>query len=491
MKRIFCIVLAMILLSGCSIPGKQGQAASTPYASHIVVTLPTVESSDMTGLTEVEAAVNAITVPEIGVEVEFLTVSAVQSPTEYPRMITAGKQIDLMVLNNENINSYAEQKMLLPLDGLLEEYGKQLPMMDFPRLKIACGGITYGLDIPGSETALCAGLWIPRHLLEEVAFPYDSERIYTFDELDDLFVLLKTAYPNAYPLGQITSNYSFSTASFFLGMAFDSLFSEDPAVLQIDKPGTDLVDLYETDAYLNWLEYMRKWYLDGYIYPDSAITTATSIGLMQAGIVLTVPQTGSPYILGAVTLEEDMVAMRLSPIRNGSRGTTGIFWTIPITSKEPEAAAKFLNMMYTDERIVNLMAWGIPGRDYTLDAPGGFSALDSARYINPLGVFGDSRLCYEPDKETKNAALAAFDRKAERVNEQYVGFVFDSSKLTQELLEIEKVKQEYLKLLEAGCVDLDTVYPEFVQKLHDAGIQRVIAEKQRQLDLWLAEQEGK
>ena len=54
-------------------------------------------------------------------------------------------------------------------------------------------------------------------------------------------------------------------------------------------------------------------------------------------------------------------------------------------------------------------------------------------------------------------------------------------------MEIEKVKGQYLKLLEAGCVDLDTVYPEFVQKLYDAGLQRVIDEKQRQLDLWLAE----
>ena len=72
-----------------------------------------------------------------------------------------------------------------------------------------------------------------------------------------------------------------------------------------------------------------------------------------------------------------------------------------------------------------------------------------------------------------------------------VVFAFLLSLAELELLEIEKVKQEYLKLLEAGCVDLDTVYPEFVQKLHDAGIQRVIEEKQRQLDLWLAEQEGK
>ena len=112
MKRIVCLALAMFLLGGCSVPGKLAKTAPATHASHIIVTLPTTESSDMTGLPEVEAAVNAITVPEIGVEVEFLTVPAVRSPTEYPSMIAAGKQIDLMVLNTENLNTYAEQQML-------------------------------------------------------------------------------------------------------------------------------------------------------------------------------------------------------------------------------------------------------------------------------------------------------------------------------------------------------------------------------------------
>jgi len=35
-------------------------------------------------------------------------------------------------------------------------------------------------------------------------------------------------------------------------------------------------------------------------------------------------------------------------------------------------------------------------------------------------------------------------------------------------------------------VDVDSVLPEFRQALKDAGIDKVIAEKQRQLDEWLA-----
>lgn len=45
-------------------------------------------------------------------------------------------------------------------------------------------------------------------------------------------------------------------------------------------------------------------------------------------------------------------------------------WVIPVTSQEPEAAMKFMNMMYTDERIVNLLNYGQKDVDYIIKADG-------------------------------------------------------------------------------------------------------------------------
>lgn len=259
----------------------------------------------------------------------------------------------------------------------------------------------------------------------------------------------------------------------------------DPCVLLLDEGSTQLVNLYETDFYREWLEYMRKWYLDGYIYPDSAVTTATSIGLYREGILLSVAQVGRPFFLTEENLGTQAVPLRLSSIRQGRPGTNGIFWTIPVTSREPEAAMEFLNMMYGDERIINLLSWGISGRDYILNDSGDPVSLDSCCYVNPFGIFGDQRKRYAVDYKQHREVLDAFAEKAEYVNPEYAGFVFDSTELVQELLEIEQVESQYLKLLESGCVDLDTAYPEFIQKLYDAGLQQVMDEKQRQFDAWL------
>ena len=41
---------------------------------------------------------------------------------------------------------------------------------------------------------------------------------------------------------------------------------------------------------------------------------------------------------------------------------------ISSTSKVPEAALKFLNLTFTDKEVVNLIIYGIEGRDYVKDA---------------------------------------------------------------------------------------------------------------------------
>jgi len=52
--------------------------------------------------------------------------------------------------------------------------------------------------------------------------------------------------------------------------------------------------------------------------------------------------------------------------------------------------------------------------------------------------------------------------------------------------EIQKVISRYVPILESGSVDIDKYYPEFLEELNQAGMDVVIADKQQQLDTWLA-----
>ena len=49
------------------------------------------------------------------------------------------------------------------------------------------------------------------------------------------------------------------------------------------------------------------------------------------------------------------------------------------------------------------------------------------------------------------------------------------------------MKNQYLPGLACGSLNPETELPKFLQALEDAGLQKVIDEKQAQLDAWIAE----
>ena len=66
------------------------------------------------------------------------------------------------------------------------------------------------------------------------------------------------------------------------------------------------------------------------------------------------------------------------------------------------------------------------------------------------------------------------------------GFVFDSSSVKTEVSAVGNVITQYFNALTNGELDPDIYIDEFNAKLKDAGVETIIAEKQKQLDAWKA-----
>ena len=71
-----------------------------------------------------------------------------------------------------------------------------------------------------------------------------------------------------------------------------------------------------------------------------------------------------------------------------------------------------------------------------------------------------------------------------------LGFVFDSSVVSDEYAACSSVVDQYYLPLINGAVDIDSILPEFQNALKNAGVDTIVAEKQAQLDAWLAEKES-
>ena len=67
-----------------------------------------------------------------------------------------------------------------------------------------------------------------------------------------------------------------------------------------------------------------------------------------------------------------------------------------------------------------------------------------------------------------------------------MGFIWDSSSVMNQVTACNNVASEYRTALSWGAIDPAENLPKYIQALKDAGIDEIIAEKQKQLNEFLA-----
>lgn len=174
---------------------------------------------------------------------------------------------------------------------------------------------------------------------------------------------------------------------------------------------------------------------------------------------------------------------------------TTYMWHISSFCKEPEAAMRILKVLYTDPEAAQLAANGIEGLDYELNEDGQMVYPEGKSGMADLGWAAASMaywpnvmLCktwyYEPED--------IYDQMLEKNKtcdkSLALGFTFDSTKVADQMTACANVVAQYYTPLMYGEVDIESTLPKFQADLKNAGIDEIIAEKQAQLDAWLAEQ---
>jgi putative aldouronate transport system substrate-binding protein len=166
-------------------------------------------------------------------------------------------------------------------------------------------------------------------------------------------------------------------------------------------------------------------------------------------------------------------------------------WGVPSYSSEGTAAIKFLNMMYTDERIVNLLTWGIEGRDYTtkpdgtVGYPEGVTA-STVPYHQVEFLFGNQFLIKVWEGNPPDLRQQALKENQTAPVSPLMVFIFNPDSVQNELSAVTNVLAQYRPTLESGNVNPETELPKFLKTLDEAGAEKIIAETQKQLDAWRA-----
>ena len=506
-KRLIRCALALalsgMLFLGASVYGmpEAGRADDATSACLIRVTYPADENLSLTDdLDEIEKAVNEITANEIGVMVELIPVDTAEAKDNYFLWLARGDAIDLMLIRDQDIAAYIDSGFLNPLNSYLKWNGNYLLALEEQTGGMLAEGAqqqgrSFGAANLSAAEAVGYGLWVSASVLEESGIEWDAEHVYSLQEIDRILGQLKAAFPESYPLGQITAGEDGTAAEKFISMGdpMGTMLSSGTVYGENDT----VVSPFSTPEYREYLFYMRRWYEAGYILPESVTFDAAVQPLLETGKILAYPYSSFPGTMDMLLGHEtDYVCLRTTETVKRQDYSLDGFWTVPVTANYPEEAVRFLDLLYSSEELMYLLNYGIEGEHYEItdaenremtwvyDDSGNISG-----FYNPMARIGDLRNLCIFGKDGMQEQREEWNSSAREGNDRYEGFVFSTESVRSEIDRVEQVIRDYAPVLEGGSVEWEAVYEEFQLQLEEAGLSRVIAEKQSQLDGWLAQKD--
>ncbi|WP_127493308.1 ABC transporter substrate-binding protein [Paenibacillus glycanilyticus] len=436
----------------------------------------------------VEAELNKITQAKINTTVKILPISIGAYGQQMNLMMSSGEKLDLAFAFGAGgfYSSMATTGKVLPIDELIGKYGQgAADVIGADYMKGAMiNGKTYGVPINNPFSSKTA-IFMRKDLVEK--YNIDISSIKSVADLDAVFKTIKEKEPGVSPLAAgLTTPVEYMRNYDRLGDGFGVLPGFDN--------GLKVVNLYESQEYADLLNLVRGWYKAGYINKDAATTQTTVTDLMKADKAFSYIAMGKPGILAAdqrLTGKEMVMAELMPDAYSTTNDLLLGLWTIAQQSENPERAMMLINLMYTDPEVANLLVWGIEGKHYVkvgdnqADYPEGINA-SNVGYTMQNWVAGNPYAAYASINDDPNIGNLVKEYNASAKKSKALGFVFNTEPVKNEITALNNVMDQYRKVLETGTVDSQDKLPEFIAKLKTAGIEKVIAEKQKQLDAWAA-----
>ena len=182
--------------------------------------------------------------------------------------------------------------------------------------------------------------------------------------MEPLFKTIKENEPGITPF--ITTGGA-SPSAMILDYGYYDMLGEGPGELTRSGTGLKVINKIEDPKYMEYAALMRKWYLAGYINKDAA--TLQDIG-KSLGAGKAFAQTGSfkpgSNLDNSRTQGTELVEIQLAAPFTSTTDATSAVLAISRTSKDPERAMMFVNLLYTDKEIMNLLINGIEGKHYVV-----------------------------------------------------------------------------------------------------------------------------
>ena len=492
------VITASIMLTGCSqtekatggqadVQSGEQDAEQAEDVTKLVVSYRTFGTTPSEAdVDRIENELNKITREKINAEVELMILSSGSYINQMNLMLSGDEPLDVMGAPRALVPSGYAGEEIIPLQELVDEYGQGIKDVLGEDL-LRCGEFNAELySIPIKCDSACGyGAFVMRKDICE-KYNIDAESIDSYEKLTEAFQIVHDNEPDMI----ILSTGSTGTSFLQFNLLWDPL-GDSYGVLDNHGETLEVVNLFETDAYREYLDVVRDWYERGFISQDVTNATEAGSALMKAGNLFAYSTAAKP---GSVQQEQMGCGMELELCQVLPTFTvTGNIWqwTIPANSKTPEKAMEFINLMYTNADVINLMAFGIEGEDYvivedgTANYPEGVDATTCGFNMGGmLWSLGNEFIGHVWNGNDPNLWKQTEEWNKTGLFSKAYGFVFYSSTVANEETAVKNVYDQYRMSLECGVVDPESTLKKMNEELYAAGLQKIMDEKQSQLDKW-------
>lgn len=321
----------------------------------------------------------------------------------------------------------------------------------------------------------------------------DMSTVKSLEDFTDVFAQIQSVKGADFPCLVIASSGSSFLANY---ITVDQLNDFNGVLMNFGLDDTKVTFFEETEEYKELVTLLGDWYKAGYVQKDIVTSQEDKYTLLQQNIGFCYPTNCKPGIAETATrsVGRPMNYVQICDYFATTAQVASIDYSISVNTLAPEKAMEFLNMLYTDERVATLLSAGIEGKHYVLEEDGqmafpeGVTAENATYFPNVSWAVGNqfATPTWNNDPEDLWDRQKAANDGAKK--SLALGFAFQSDKVANEITAISNVRDQYQMQIENGACDIETMLPEYIQALKDAGMEKVIAEKQSQLDAWLAEQ---
>lgn len=498
---ILCLLAMVLSLAACGAKSETPAASGgesgaksydqVVYAYATFNNIPTAEN-----LAPIEEAINVITREKIGVEVKLMPIGIADYVSKVSLGLQGGEKIDLFQ-SLGNFGTCVSGDMAYDITDMIDTCAagaKAVMGQDFLNACLVNGRL-YG--IPAYKPFALTPMFIYRSdLAEELGLTEQINALQDVFGVTDILRAVKEAKPDMTPLAPVQSG----TIGLNVAMGDIDWLSDDyysPVGVLIGD-SLEVVDLYTSENFIDRAKLARTWNTEGLVMKDAATTTTMAAEAMTSGnyfgyiAAYSYPEADTAASLSAVCGGYPLGAKILDNAYLSTGDINALTWMVASTSKVPEAALKFLDLTFTDEQIINLIIYGLEGRDYVKNDDGTVSypeGQDSTTvpYTAQLscGVLGNFFKMY-PMAGTDPASLVWEEQQNQDAKKSpAMGFTFDAGKLKTQYTAVKNVLNQYLPGLICGSLDPDTEIEKFESALKDAGYLDILAEKQAQLNAWM------